>query len=196
MVRKSNRRSEEREIRQSFLIICAEGKNSKTEKNYFNGIKRELFKLRYSAKIEPITANISEIDDLLKLNKDYNNKWIVVDKDQQNLDDLISKYNNSKSRVAFSNFCFEYWLLLHFTNQHPTAITKCKQYDIDKVIPGYKKDDIEIYQKVKEKEQNAIKRAKTNLNTHKQRGGTANKWTSSTNMFELIEEIRKAQENI
>jgi len=37
---KTNRKSDTREQNKPFCIICAEGKNSKTEKNYFNGIKK------------------------------------------------------------------------------------------------------------------------------------------------------------
>lgn len=193
MTRISNRKNETREQYSSFLIICAEGKNSKTEENYFNGIKKELHNMRYPARILVKPSNILDIDIFLKSNMEYSKQWIVIDKDQIDLKSFIDK-NKHKCKIAFSNLCFEYWLLLHFEDSSPTSLFNCEKYNIAKYIKNYKKNDPEIYVKVKNGELEAMERAKKNLNIHKESQKDIDCWLSSTNMFELIEEIRKAQE--
>ncbi|SFD79486.1 RloB-like protein [Chitinophaga sp. CF118] len=107
------------EPKQTFLIIC-EGQN--TEPDYFNG-----FKLG-SAQVEAVGTGfntVSLVNKAIDIKKKYSNKgrkfdqhWVVFDKDDFSAEDfnnaiLIAVANGFK--VAYSNQCFEYWFLLHFS---------------------------------------------------------------------------------
>lgn len=188
---KTNRKSDTREQKKSFFIICAEGKNSKTEKNYFDGIKRQLRELSYSARIDIKPMNINNIDDsIIEKYKDYSEKWLIIDKDENDLEGIEAKYKNIYN-IGFSNLCFEYWLLLHFEDSHPTQVLGCKKYALNTYIKKYKKNDTDIYKKVEGGEENAIKYAKKNLENWKRSGKKLNDWTSSTNIYELVEKMRE-----
>ncbi len=109
----------------SYLIIT---EGTKTEPNYFNGIKKIIMEKRggnISIQTPEIfvegkgssTSKLVEItDEIVKNSKImYQNIWIVFDKDNfDDFDDAIIMAHNRDYKVAWSNESFEYFLYLHF----------------------------------------------------------------------------------
>ena len=53
----------------------------------------------------------------------YREVWVLFDRDNnKDFDEAITLAKNNDIRVAWSNSCFEYWLLLHF-KEDPVART-------------------------------------------------------------------------
>ena len=108
------------------MIIC-EGKE--TEPNYFNGLNTKIQKkIGGQIKIESIpiidaigegqntTSLVNIVEKRVKEAKIiYENIWIVFDKDDfEQFDKAINEAELKEYKVAWSNECFELWLLLHF----------------------------------------------------------------------------------
>ncbi|MBP8240554.1 MAG: RloB domain-containing protein [Saprospiraceae bacterium] len=111
------------EISPYIKIIC---EGLKTEPNYFNGW------LRANGYVAPNPASKAKdnsprgvvkeakqvYQDALKIIKippDKIHVWAVFDRDSHaGLPEAIDEARNSKINFAFSNVCFEFWLLLHF----------------------------------------------------------------------------------
>ncbi len=76
--------------------------------------------------------------------------WVVMDKDQHpRIAEAIALAQKNKIRVAFSNLCFEYWLLLHF--QYTTAADNSAEdvlKRLEKQVPEYNKSNkFDIYER-------------------------------------------------
>ena len=118
---------------QKNLIICC---GEKTEVNYFTVICKQIegnypqetkikFDIHYD-NVDPLRMvnNVESINQEILKNNEYNNVWIVFDKDdfkEDNFDNAIKKiksYNEKSKNTNFyalwSNQCFELWVLLHF----------------------------------------------------------------------------------
>ncbi len=165
--RKSPRPREESLDRRPVVLIVCEGQN--TEPEYFEGLIAQCDNPR--VRILPLKAQgvpltivqtaweNKERADELALKRDdetlaYEAVWCVFDRDDH--PDIPTAYSlaNAKSlRIAFSNPCFELWLLLHFREQpgmkHRDAVASLlkaevtaydkrkKKIDIAKFIAGY-----------------------------------------------------------
>ena len=144
--RKGNRRKRKENYRTENIVryyIACEGKE--TEVNYFNGIKEEFNKkglLRkdpnllkiYDLTISGFGMGANGLIDKVKrrINREaniYDKIWIVFDKDNiidTDFNEAIKDAKNNGYNVAWSNKCFELWLLLHFkTNE---SDLDCKSY--------------------------------------------------------------------
>ena len=108
----------------------------KTERDYLLGL-REALKLRsvsfyfYPESVQPdemvrlVRKNYHQIFNAKGIAANLiDNVWLVFDKDEFKPDSFnqaasvhnqpLSKQNQTTLKVAYSNQCFEYWLLLHF----------------------------------------------------------------------------------
>ena len=111
---------------ENFLIMC-EGKE--TEPNYFNGLK-QLINSKYGDKVDVLIPSISvkgtgkNTTDLVnyterfvnQAGKKYGKVWIVFDKDDYKdiqFNQAIKRATAVNYNAAWSNPCFELWLLLH-----------------------------------------------------------------------------------
>lgn len=136
------------------VLICCEGEV--TEPSYLNGLKRELRIRLVHIEVVPGGANPKtlvdcavekkqeaarearrEKDDNLK----YDEVWCVFDVDaHEHIPDAKLKADANNIKLAFSNPCFELWLLLHFQDQrayierHPVQ-SACRGH-----MPGYDKE--------------------------------------------------------
>ena len=95
---------------------------------------------------------------MLKARRDrnkYDEIWIVLDRDQhENLPDALSRANDSNIKVAFSNVCFEFWVLLHYekTRKSFYNCSEIIKYIKDNHYPEYQKKDnpfIELKPRIK-----------------------------------------------
>ncbi len=105
-----------------FIRILCEG--AKTEPNYFRGIIKvnqiqgaRIVKPKDNSPIGVVKAAKKEMEIAKKarIPKKDVEVWAVFDKDQHaNLANAIKMAKDNDIKVAFSNICFEFWILLHF----------------------------------------------------------------------------------
>ncbi|WP_457563067.1 RloB family protein [Caminibacter pacificus] len=125
--------------------------------------------------------------------EEYDQIWAVFDKDEvkdEHFDKSIRTIRKNKYKVAYSNPCFELWFLLHF-NFYQTSLTKnlCLK-KLKNYIPKYEKNDKNMYDKLKNKVQIAIRNAKKLEKINKSKKVPHNK-NPYTNVYKLVEELRK-----
>ncbi len=155
-----SRRKPYRDPGKLLLIVC-EGK--KTEPNYFHEIR--ISKRLSSLSIEIVRGDIAgthptSIVQYAKQEKakkkrqglKYDQVWCVFDRDDHaRIHEAFDQARANQMETAFSNPCFEIWLLLHFTLQagyidrHMT-LSRLKTY-----IPEYEKGMDGIYAKLSDK---------------------------------------------
>jgi len=128
------------------ISVAGEGK---TEEQYFDGLKEisadntiwidRLEKAdETDTKSHPVYV-LELLEEREKYWKEFgvesNELWMVVDRDQQNvnitqLEEIIEKCANKGYNLALSNPTFEFWLLLH--------ITSIENYDSEKLLANPK----------------------------------------------------------
>lgn len=98
------------------LIVC-EGAN--TEPSYF----RQFRLASLTVKVEGLGSNTMDLVNrtlTIRDEAEYDQVWVVFDKDgfaSADFNTAITKAESKHIGVAYSNQCFEYWLLLHL-NDH------------------------------------------------------------------------------
>lgn len=126
------------------ILILVEG--IETEIKYFNSFKKSD---KFRRKLETVTIDIYKPKDhspkgiadeakkkIKEGNKDkypYQEIWIVFDRDKHpkvpETFNEVKAHNNKnqiKINIAFSNICFEYWILLHF-EQTSKPFNRCDE---------------------------------------------------------------------
>lgn len=124
--------------RDSELIIYCEGE--KTEPNYLDKFKQKKIKVSFEVvegkggnRIDIVENAISKFDSHVEANNkryrkknrtsepapiDYE-KWLLIDHDGgSDFLQAVKKAIDNGFHVAYSNMCFEYWILLHFDTQY------------------------------------------------------------------------------
>lgn len=112
------------EISPYIRLVCEGGK---TEPNYFNGYLKTkgfhqpnmAFKPKdHSPKgIAKAAKDEFQKAKKFKIPEDKIFIWAIFDKDEhQGISDAIEILRGTPIGIAFSNVCFEYWILLHFEN--------------------------------------------------------------------------------
>jgi hypothetical protein len=77
-----------------------------------------------------------ERDDFLK----YDEVWCVFDRDEHPLvPEAKQQAFDNEFHVAFSNPCFELWLLLHFQDQRAFIERDKTAHELSRHVPGYSK---------------------------------------------------------
>ena len=187
----------------AYLIITD---TEKTEKNYFEGIKNcitENLKNDLQIKIysnKPLTKIIDFAAE--KRNKDerFRDVWLVFDRDEvKNFDNIIEKAKKSKMNVAWSNPCFEIWLMSYFKNpgnisNSQSCCSKFGKIFIEKTGKnGYEKSEEKIYSILYEfgNEERAIERARQKYDSSKKECGVPSKMIGCTTVYKLVEELKR-----
>jgi ElaB/YqjD/DUF883 family membrane-anchored ribosome-binding protein len=183
------------ETRKRFLIVC---EGTETEPNYFASFKNEL-KTQAFLKIEPAgMVSLSVVKKAKRLkdeDSEYDEVWCVFDRDfksenknQQNFNEAIEFAKRNNINLAVSNDAFELWFLLHYEYySSETHRSDLKQILSDKKRLGtkYKKNSEDMYEKLKDKQPEAIKNAKKLWNECDR---NYNK-NPSTTVFQLVEKL-------
>jgi hypothetical protein len=143
------------QFKKRILILC---EGEKTEIFYFKGFKRdEHFRRKFSAvSIEVyhptdhsplglVKEAIQQKNAAIRERNPFDHIWVVFDKDgHSNIPDTFSLARSKKINIAFSNICFEYWILLHYE-------TTTKSFEnCDKIIEYIKKYHFANYEKTKD----------------------------------------------
>lgn len=143
MIKRENRRSRRaaiREERAQILIVCG---GDATEPAYFRGLKKErrnpAVKVTVERKgVDPVS--LIRFAARKRMTVECDQVWCVVDVDEFDLARAVTVAHEEDVRLAISNPCFEYWLLLHF--ESCTAPLTC--YDdvelrLTRHVPRYDK---------------------------------------------------------
>lgn len=129
--------------------------------------KEEKRRNREKSKIDEGAAAISLLDEAKKLQEkgrleDLATVWLVFDRDKQtNSPDQLNRVFQTKGiNTAFSNPCFEVWVLYHFKENCPSFMN-CKQVIscLKEHLPDYQKNDPQLYEKLEANRPTAIKNA-------------------------------------
>ena len=187
------RRSETRELKKAVLILC-QGKE--TEPNYFNGMK--LYERLSSVNINIITKDIDPLGMIkhiikLKKRKEYDEIWCVFDIDQtteDNVNEAFKLADDKKIKIAYSNESFELWYILHF--EYLQSAIHRKQYivKLSKYLKAkYQKNDKNMYEKIIDEQETAIKNAQKLLKKYAKFDPFKN--NPSTTVHNIILELKK-----
>lgn len=136
----------------------------------------------------------------------YDRAWIVVDKDSftaDNFKSIFEKARESKFCIAYSNECYELWLLLHFKDiynfKNRQNIIKELNFEFKKAFgKEYDKASHNVYVMVKDRQTKAIERAKEIIKRIEQNEGEVNPYNNnpSTFLHLLIECLNKLSMDI
>jgi hypothetical protein len=183
--------------RRWFLIVC---EGEKTEPNYFRSfpVDRKLIKLDIQGEGRNTNSLVEKAIELKKGSEsdETDRFWCVFDRDKnpnnpndsQNFNSAINIAKNNGIKVAYSNDAFELWYLLHFNYYH-TQISRKDYPDMLTELLGhkYQKNSETIYEKLKDKQENAIKNAKRLLQEYKPPNPETD--NPSTTVHLLVEEL-------
>ncbi|MFA6172631.1 MAG: RloB family protein [Kiritimatiellales bacterium] len=195
---------QQRDLKPRLHIFC---EGEKTEPNYLNGYIERCFPgtkltlVRATKKNTPIPLVEEAIAE--KSRRDIPEEdqfWVVYDRESSiNYPDALHAEARDKAKangikIAFSNVCFEVWLLLHFQETVPncdSCADLCKRSLLKKHIPDYDKGVKRNYTaaEVSMARKNAVK-----LNKQTKAGADASwtkpyQWNPYTNVHELLDEM-------
>ena len=208
-MKKSNRLSQNRSDRKKVLLksgaylIITDAEQ--TEKNYFEGIKNSIpdsLKNDLQIKIYSNKALAKIIDFAAEQrNKDerFRNIWLVFDRDEvKNFDKLIEVAKKNKMNIAWSNPCFEIWLMSYFKNLEniPNSKKCCETFEKvfqENTNKKYKKSEEKIYNILCENgnENSAIKRSREKYHQVRKEYSKPSKMIGCTTVYKLVEELKK-----
>lgn len=200
----SDRRDRRITIAPEYHLIVTEG--TKTEPQYFNGLKEDINRLyrgRISIVIEGVGQGANTLTLLERAQKivekepdKYKHVWLVYDKDDFPKDDFDNTYFKCKSlsgngdsvvyHALGSNECIEYWFLLHFMALD-SAIHRKEYYPKLTECLGskYEKNREDIYTLLKPNIKKAINNAQRIADDNK--GLTPSQCTPGTAVYEIFE---------
>ncbi|MCD8552379.1 RloB family protein [Seleniivibrio sp.] len=162
------RTSRNKDTRKRILIVC---EGEKTEPNYFESFPQrgDLVKVYVHGEGKNCLSLVEKADTLIKeykaKNEPIDETWCVFDRDSFSADKFngaIEKCRTKKYHAVYSNEAFEIWYLLHF-EKHDTAYSR-KRYEemlSRRLGEPYKKNSKEMYTKLIDKQNTAIKNAKS-----------------------------------
>jgi len=190
-----------------FLIIC-EGKN--TEPSYFNNfpvVSKEIITIIGGYGGSKIHMVNEAINIATKGGYVDHSVWCVFDYDvnhnnvqhKQDFDNAIIKARQAGFNVAFSNDCFELWIVLHFkliSNQHHRSeyySMLTNQFQLPKSYESIGKEPKfarTLYHRLKPYQTIAIRNA-TNLKKSFNSESAFHQMNPCSTVFQLVEELNK-----
>ena len=208
-MKKANRLTENRSERKkvflksgAYLIVTDA---EKTEKNYFEGIKNiipDSLKNDLQIKIysnKPLAKIIDFAAEQRNKDERFRDIWLVFDRDEvKNFDKLIEVAKKNKMNVAWSNPCFEIWLMSYFKNLEniPNSKKCCETFEKifkENTSKKYKKSEEKIYNILCEKgnENRAIERSREKYHQVRREYSKPSKMIGCTPVYKLVEELKK-----
>lgn len=181
--------------KETFLIVC-EGQS--TEPNYFKSFKVTSARIVVEGvgcnTLSLVKKTILIIKEEQKKGFYYNQVWSVFDRDDHPIEQFNKAFHLAKKKkikIAYSNEAFELWYLLHF-QFFDSALSRIDYYPRLNKHLGFKynKNSKVIYNTILDKQNTAIKNARTLIEKY---GEDFNPATSnpSTSVFKLVEELNK-----
>jgi hypothetical protein len=204
-----SRKGKQQKVLKPRLHIFCEG--ARTEPNYLNGYIDRCFPGTKLTIVETTKKNtpVQLVDEAVKAkrHKDAPKEdqfWVVYDRESsiKYPDTLHEKaYAKAKAngiRVAFSNVCFEVWLLLHFQATVPTCDScddLCKRSSLKDHIPNYDKGEKRLYtaDEVSNARKNAVKLNKQTIAGSDASWTKPYQWNPYTDVYKLLDAMDKHQ---
>lgn len=205
--RKHKRNEGTKEAQPGNYLIVTEG--TETEVNYFKNIKRIIeSSFNNNIIVEKIELDVQGtarstkvlVNEAIKKRslKAYSEVWVVFDKDDnQDFDEAISLAKREGLNVAWSNECFELWLLLHFqdlksaigrNDYYSKLTTHFKNKNIND--GKYNKNINNIFDITSEYVAAAIKRSNALMEDHKKSNIISEtKMNTGTKVQDLVSEL-------
>jgi hypothetical protein len=184
-----NRVVETREPIERFLIVC---EGEKTEPNYFNAFRVPKDVVTVIGAGDN-TVNIVEKAIEIKKYDDFDQVWCVFDRDSfpaEHFNKAFALAGQHGIKIAYSNEAFELWYLLHF-HYFNTGISRASYMSRLNKLLGfpYKKNSSTIYEELLDRQEFAIKAAKSLLKTFNPRNPERD--NPSTTVHKLVMELNK-----
>ncbi len=183
-------------ISKRVLIACEDTKSSKF---YFTKMIKD-YGLRGKVTFaKNIGTNPMKVLEAIKvhLSKDSNfdEKWIVIDKDSFSKADFKGTIESARAlniNVAYANEAYELWVLLHFKEQK-AHINRHQLNKELKALVDYEKNNEFIYEIIKSKQNEAIKRSKNLIKYFIDINGCSNPFNDnpSNTIYKLVESLEK-----
>ena len=180
-----------------------------TERCYFEGLRRNLpLDVQTKLRIEIVDGIktkklVEECKMRAAYDAQYRMPWIVFDRDQvTNFDAIIAEAKNNGIHVAWSNPCFEIWLLAYFGSM-PVLLESqrcCSEFGrVYEMQTGrkYRKSDVSLYERVCKNgdEEGALRLAERRLEQHrKEAKKKPSEMCPATTVHELVGDIRAVGE--
>lgn len=196
--RKKRGEAPKRQYRPGNFCIVTDTKE--TEKQYFSGIQNRYKDVATIRVVGTHTNNLlNEANKQMSLSPQYNQTWIVFDRDRvPDFDNIISKAEKNNINVAWSNPCIEVWFHAYYNSMPPTSLhdstSCCRKFGElfrKKNNQDYEKSARDIYKKLLENgdEEAAIKRAKARRKHYENSGLKPSEMHACTMVHTLLEEI-------
>src|SRR5574344_1803368 len=141
------------------IVICSEGGNNTSEKNYFRNFRTRDLRIQFSSGNS--TDPQGMLDDLLKYikNEDIASEeqyqvFLVLDTDLnqnriKNIESIIPKCIENNISIISSSPTFEIWYLMHYRAKNLKFKTsKEVKNEIQKIIPNYL-ESMNVYPMIK-----------------------------------------------
>ncbi len=198
------RKAQKKELKPNLHIFC---EGEKTEPNYLNGyIERRfpgtrLSPIRKTEKNTPIQL-VEEAVVRKEQAPDGDLFWVVFDREAKNKysdalhNEARAKAESSGVRIAFSNVCFEVWILLHFQKTVPAYASYSQLWKRSRLathIKGYGKGTKHSFT---DKEMRAARKNARALNQQTKKGADPawrkpHQWNPYTDVYKLLDAIDK-----
>lgn len=158
------------------MIVC---EGHRTEPNYFEALRLSLRlkMVRVSPVSQPGLLGVRRaVTTTVEEARPADEIWCVVDDDEREVEisecrraigRLRERRGSPKIHLVLSTPCFEYWLLLHFTDTTRAyrgfpGRSACAQVieELKRHLPDYRKNDPRLFEKTRDRMPDAIERAK------------------------------------
>lgn len=197
---KEKQRDIEKRKRKSTFLFAAEG-NNVTEKNYFKAINSDRVHVIFTKgnETDPVKLMNRLIEESKNLDPELGDRaFCLVDADMNPVKDqqIADADNAARKTLAVqivSNPCFEIWFLDHFryttTQFRSSADAIAALMD---AFPLYAKNNPDMYVRLKDKQDEAIKNAKRQEQHNLDNGRKPHtaKFQPSTEVYKIIEALR------
>jgi hypothetical protein len=191
------RRTNYRDVKQRFLIVC---EGDKTEPLYFEG-----FRVPKDVFVEIVPGQGKQLSVVRRAIKhrdesadEYDQVWCVFDRDKdtdnpndaRNFNSAMQLAKRNDIKVAYTNDAFELWYLLHF-NYYDMALHRHDYLSrLNGLIDGgYEKNDPQTYSKLEDKMKVAMRNANRLLSQYDP--VNPEKDDPSTTVQNLVSELKK-----
>lgn len=202
------RGGQQRGLKPRLHIFC---EGEKTEPNYLNGYIERCFPGTRLTVVEKTDKNtpVQLIDAAIaakKRNPDGDKFWVVYDREStvkysaELHDRARSKAESKGINIAFSNVCFEVWILLHFQQAAPPA---CDSYEdlrarskLREYIPGYDKGDRREFsqEQVDAARKYAVRMNEQTVAAANREWNKEHQWNPYTDVYKLLDAMDEFEE--
>lgn len=194
--RKVERKKAQRELKDAILILT---EWTKTEPSYFKKLCKYYELTNYTIKPAKHSDCNSIINEAIRIKKrkEYQEIWCVFDYDNNpNFNTAIQQWKHERIYIAYSNLCFEFWILLHFNDYTCWSWFNSSQELLDILLHSLpewfkfdetKNVDEELFKKMQLSQSEAIVRAKRIDSEHWNKSDSQK--NPNTTVYALVEKI-------